>query len=423
MRNPKHPDLQQMAGTNRSQSPYYALTASRIIQSEKNAQNVFDVIRNQYINPFMVGVDSNLVNISSGVPINRDAANSILSSHSKGSELYENFRKNRLKSTQQKFQSTIKRNNYLGFDQKLQQKSAKNKTATTAAINRDILGVIHAYALKKPDSKIDYEKIMEYPLSNNPLCLAHPDGALRKNVKADLKAILLKDIPTVDSSINAHAIVIDLVPILHKLTQLARRLDQVMAQVSSIIKNKILDQNRYQRIDIIADNYRYTSNIKSHEQAVRGQSGKIEMKIDMMIPDNFKERILHNNENKQAFISLYFKYMQTNREETLKQFACSQIFLSAENECKLLTNEGIHDHNALASNQPEADTRIILHASRISALKKVVIASPSGDTDIIILAVSLLQNHQNVTIIDGWGDNKREFLLSDLNWMMTLDKP
>ena len=75
-----------------------------------------------------------------------------------------------------------------------------------------------------------------------------------------------------------------------------------MAQVASIIKNKILDQNRYQRIDIIADNYRYTSNIKSHEQAVRGQSEKIEMKIDMMIPDNFKERILHNNENKQAFI-------------------------------------------------------------------------------------------------------------------------
>ena len=65
--------------------------------------------------------------------------------------------------------------------------------------------------MKKLDPKIDYEKIMEYPLSNNPLCLAHPDGSLRKNVKADLKAILLKDIPTVDSSINAHAIVIDLI--------------------------------------------------------------------------------------------------------------------------------------------------------------------------------------------------------------------
>ena len=196
-----------------------------------------------------------------------------------------------------------------------------------------------------------------------------------------------------------------------------------MAQVSSIIKNKILDQNRYQRIDIIADNYRYTSNIKSHEQAVRGQSEKIEMKIDMMIPDNFKERILHNNENKQAFISLYFKYMQTNREETLKQFACSQIFLSAENECKLLTNEGIHDHNALASNQltqvlfymlvefpPSRKLSLLLHQVILISLSwqylyyKIIKMSPS--------------------LMAGGTTNENFFCqILFLNWMMTLDKP
>ena len=113
------------------------------------------------------------------------------------------------------------------------------------------------------------------------------------------------------------------------------------------------------------------------------------MKITMMIPENFKERVLHNSENKQTFISLYFKFLQDNSKATLEKFSCIQLFLSAEEECKLLTKESITDYNPLASNQPEADTRIILHASRISEHNKVVIASPSGDTDIIVIAISL----------------------------------
>ena len=96
-----------MAGIDKNQSPYHALTAGKIIQSERNAQNVSDVIRNQYINPFMVGINSKLVNISSGVPVNNEAAKSILSSHTKGSELYDTFKNSRLKSTLQNFHSTI----------------------------------------------------------------------------------------------------------------------------------------------------------------------------------------------------------------------------------------------------------------------------------------------------------------------------
>ena len=204
----------------------------------------------------MVGINSKLVNISSGVPVNNEAAKSILSSHTKGSELYDTFKNSRLKSTQQNFHSTFTRKKYFGFGQKLQQVSTKNKTPITVAINRDILGVIHAFSMRKPDSKIDYEKIMQYPLSIHPLSLAHPGGAIWKNAKADLKAILLKDTPKVDdrTAIEAYAIIIDLVPIFHKLTQLANRLDQVMEQVSNIIKSKIIGPNRYERIDIITDN-------------------------------------------------------------------------------------------------------------------------------------------------------------------------
>ena len=51
-------------------------------------------------------------------------------------------------------------------------------------------------------------------------------------------------------------------------------------------------------------------------------------------------------------------------------------------------------YTQLESNQPEADTRLILHARDAlqSTTSDVYIYSPSADTDIIVLAVSLLHD-------------------------------
>ena len=51
----------------------------------------------------------------------------------------------------------------------------------------------------------------------------------------------------------------------------------------------------------------------------------------------------------------------------------------------------------LSSNHEEADTKVILHcANALSASKDsaVISCSPSGDTDITVLATSLLQNYK-----------------------------
>ena len=59
----------------------------------------------------------------------------------------------------------------------------------------------------------------------------------------------------------------------------------------------------------------------------------------------------------------------------------------------------------LASTQEEADTKLILHANyhlMSSSSSDVTIFSPSGDTDIIVLAVSLLKEYKSrVSIMDG----------------------
>ena len=100
-----------MAGLHKSNDPYYQTTPSQIVKSEDNTSSVYNEIRNTFINPFMVGMDTELMNLSSGTEVNKDAATSILSIRAEGIKLYNNFRDERLLKTQTKFHAPIKNTN------------------------------------------------------------------------------------------------------------------------------------------------------------------------------------------------------------------------------------------------------------------------------------------------------------------------
>ena len=71
----------------------------------------------------------------------------------------------------------------------------------------------------------------------------------------------------------------------------------------------------------------------------------------------------------------------------------------------------------LSSNHEEADTKVILHcANTLSASKEsvVILCSPSGDTDINVLATALLYNYKSRLFIEcGSGSNKKGWWLKD----------
>ena len=63
------------------------------------------MLRNEYINPFGLLNEcdnDSLLNLSSGVPVNDDLANGILSMISVGEKLAEDFRRERLLPTEKK---------------------------------------------------------------------------------------------------------------------------------------------------------------------------------------------------------------------------------------------------------------------------------------------------------------------------------
>ena len=78
----------------------------------------------------------------------------------------------------------------------------------------------------------------------------------------------------------------------------------------------------------------------------------------------------------------------------------------------------IHDCEDLRTNQESADTRLILHAQHAidNFSNSVIIRSPSGDFDIIVLAVFLLFDcKENFFLDSGRSDNRRLIHLETLN--------
>ena len=77
----------------------------------------------------------------------------------------------------------------------------------------------------------------------------------------------------------------------------------------------------------------------------------------------------------------------------MTELKCKIVYFSQEDITYKLTNNGVSIAAELSSNQEEADTKVILHchhALQESPGSKVVLRSHSGDTDIFVLASSLL---------------------------------
>ena len=69
------------------------------------------------------------------------------------------------------------------------------------------------------------------------------------------------------------------------------------------------------------------------------------------------------------------------------------MFISTDNDCSKFTVECVETEHELVSNQEEDDTKVVLHS--INALNRdkvsnIIIRSPSGDIDIIVIIIGLL---------------------------------
>ena len=121
-----------------------------------------------------------------------------------------------------------------------------------------------------------------------------------------------------------------------------------------------------------------------------------------------------NNDDKTSLIKL--EYVINEKEAFISLLMTESIVLSGDYESHTVSCDSVIQNDDLKSDQEEADTKVILHA--INAIKnsshKVVLRSPPGDTDIIILALALI-NEQHVVYMDyGNGKRRKGFWLNNI---------
>ena len=236
---------------------------------------------------------------------------------------------------------------------------------------------------------IDLEKVLAYPLYPVPLSLAHPDGSMRHTQKSKLLEVL-----SIEESNSNHpekevsALVIDMIAqirtIVHNVPNTFEEF--ILKFLNSIPKG-------YQRVDIVADCYRDIS-IKAAEREKRGHSSKIFISsVKTKVPRDIS-KFLSNNENKKQLIELTFNYVIHNKIESFSILKAQTIILSGDGECKKITEIECCDYEILKSDHEEADTKVILHT--VHALtddnyRNVVLRSPSGDTDVLVIALGIIE--------------------------------
>ena len=93
--------------------------------------------------------------------------------------------------------------------------------------------------------------------------------------------------------------------------------------------------------------------------------------------------------------------------------------LAGDNFCEVLTVSTAEDFTTLISNQEEADPKVVLHSHQAieeCESNRVLLRSPSGDTDILVLIISLLYEFKNRIVIDNGVGSSRKLI-----WLGSID--
>ena len=257
--------LYRLADVKNSDEEYKANRPSSILASERRVDRIIEVLSCEYVNPLDPVLENEcLYNLSSGVAVDSELADQILSIKESGEEFYKDFVDDRLKSTSIKIHDPIKRNKVSLF------KSACKKVVVqyhnkqkTIEINRNILAKLLAYTAKTR-RQIDFKVALTFPLCSLPLCFAHPDGTRRSTKKSQLMEIVLSYCEEVPTTLtipmdNVSAYMVDLMAMIRTIQgvpdtyeELARRLFQMLPV-------------GYSRINIVTDTYQKIS-LKDQER-------------------------------------------------------------------------------------------------------------------------------------------------------------
>ena len=360
---------------NRTKHP--DLVSSRIRKDERDVQSVVGLLEHEWVQPFSSADD--LVSISTGRTVPADVKRDLLDAKEKGQEAYLEFVNKRLAQGVAFFDplQKLKLKTFASLQAKKKASAADKVTMLKA--DHHLFGRMLLIAQSR---KLEIEQVLQHPLGPIPWALANNDGTLKKTDKAKLARHIDKDISPANDVALPSASIIDGMALVHKMSGDNR----TFAEVSEELFQTVLQTYPgSKRIDVVFDVYRDFS-IKNAERVKRGSSQGVLFSV--IIPThrikNWR-RLLACSASKENLTHFFAQDWQ-NKQNKL---GGKELFVTYGSKCFRITEDGVTlDVQQLASNQEEADTRLLLHAAHAgkSKFKSVVIVSE--DTDVLILCLA-----------------------------------
>ena len=132
--------------------------------------------------------------------------------------------------------------------------------------------------------------------------------------------------------------------------------------------------------------------------------------VKSKLPRDMNQFML-NNEDKIQFIQLIITFVETNQYLALQDILQTDfVVLSGDNDCCLVQLGNVEERYHLTSNQEEADTKVLLNSLGVlnNTDMFVYLRSRSGDTNILVLALSIIRDHKERVFYDyGNGNHPR----------------
>lgn len=387
-------ECEYMAGKKIDYRRKKELDFTRMKQDESLVLTICDTI-NSMSNPFKAGIDANfLLNIVTGSVAPENVKTDMKHAYEIGNKAATLFLKDRLQKNKSDFFSPIKCLKLKTFSDvgKTVQVQLKQETV---ALKTDRYLLRRILMISKVQD-INLQDLMRYSLSPVPLSLANYDGTKTRTNKATLLHHIEKCCETATTDLQAipseSALIIDAMAVIQQLQNTSVTFGDLAMQIFKTIL-KLAKDFKCTRADFVSDQYPDLS-IKSAERDKRSTAGVQIIKIShaaQKLPKQMK-KFLASGKNKEELIAFCFQSWKKLPPELFDDII---LYITYKSTCHKLQNlSGILvDENVATLNcdHEEADTRMFLHAAHASqSYKNIIIKSP--DTDVLVLAISLIEN-------------------------------
>ena len=384
------------------------LRPSEIQKSDRMVASIVKILCTLFINPFDSTLDAYyLYNIVSGAQATTIVCESLTDLEDNGNAMKRQFEARIISGSEMTstFYSTLKQFKLQNFENtNVKTVVTKNGKDVEIAYQRDIMGILvsQSYTSK---AGVDIEKVLAFPLAPVSIPLCTSDGQIRKTSKSKLYNVAMKeltilDITTLSSTPRFETYFLDLVATIRTMSN---TMGGTIRQLAWKIVDMIPKQFKY--IYLVCDTYGSASSIKNAERTARGTGRRYIIKSpDMKVPYEFSD-FLRNGDNKAMLLNLIEQALIEDSTKLIDR----TIFYSNKDDCTRISTNNSCIIAELASDHEEADTKLValVKASQLSYDDTVLIRSPSGDIDVLVLFLMHSAEGPRILVDNGTGKSRK----------------